>query len=231
MKKICLLLLLLSSSRLWAQDTLAVICSEDAYNGDAIFSLAIDGKVVTAVNTCTAKNTAPGVPAGPTQTFTFKGNWGGSAVAHSVVTTFLNDAYGGSAAKDRNLFIRSVTFNGVALSPRTTQGLYNNGKATFTFTPAPVLPAPPSGTTALPTRSVILSWTASTSTVVSYNMYRASVSGGPYTKIGATKVPTTNCVDTLAVVGQTYYYVTTAVDASGNESSYSNEAKAVIPGP
>jgi len=27
----------------------------------------------------------------------------------------------------------------------------------------------------------------------------------------------------------TYYYVTTAVDSSGNESTYSNEASAVIP--
>jgi len=29
--------------------------------------------------------------------------------------------------------------------------------------------------------------------------------------------------------GQSYYYVTTAVDASGNESSYSNQAQAIIP--
>jgi len=27
----------------------------------------------------------------------------------------------------------------------------------------------------------------------------------------------------------TYYYVTTAVDSSGNESTYSNQASAVIP--
>jgi len=29
--------------------------------------------------------------------------------------------------------------------------------------------------------------------------------------------------------GTTYYYVTTAVDSSGNESVYSNQAAAVIP--
>ena len=29
--------------------------------------------------------------------------------------------------------------------------------------------------------------------------------------------------------GATYYYVSTAVDASNNESAYSNEASAVIP--
>ena len=31
--------------------------------------------------------------------------------------------------------------------------------------------------------------------------------------------------------GQTYYYVSTAVDSSNNESVYSNEAQAVIPSP
>jgi fibronectin type 3 domain-containing protein len=35
--------------------------------------------------------------------------------------------------------------------------------------------------------------------------------------------------DSTVLNGTTYYYVTTAVDASGNESLYSNEAVAVIP--
>jgi fibronectin type 3 domain-containing protein len=29
--------------------------------------------------------------------------------------------------------------------------------------------------------------------------------------------------------GQTYYYVATSVDASGNESVYSNEVSAIVP--
>jgi hypothetical protein len=70
--------------------------------------------------------------------------------------------------------------------------------------------------------SVTLTWNASTSAVVGYNVYRATVSGGPYAKIGSS--PTTNFTDTVA--SGTYYYVVTAVDASADESVHSNEASA-----
>jgi fibronectin type 3 domain-containing protein len=35
--------------------------------------------------------------------------------------------------------------------------------------------------------------------------------------------------DTTVVSGQTYFFVTTAVDGSGNESVFSNEVTAAIP--
>jgi TolB protein len=38
-----------------------------------------------------------------------------------------------------------------------------------------------------------------------------------------------NYTDSSVQNGTTYYYVTTAVDSSGNESTYSNEASANIP--
>jgi hypothetical protein len=77
---------------------------------------------------------------------------------------------------------------------------------------------------------VTLNWTASTSSnVTGYNIYRATVSGGPYTKLTATPVSATTYTDTAVQAGQTYYYVATAVDSSSNESTYSNEAQAVIP--
>ena len=77
-----------------------------------------------------------------------------------------------------------------------------------------------------------LSWTASTSTVVGYNIYRGTVSGGPYTvKLNATPVSGTSYTDTAVVAGQAYYYVVTAVDSSGVESVYSNQASATVPTP
>jgi len=85
--------------------------------------------------------------------------------------------------------------------------------------------------TAAQQHSVDLKWTASTSTVSGYNVYRGSVSGGPYTKINSSLVSTTAYTDSTVVTGQTYYYVTTAQDASGVESDYSNEAMAMIPSP
>jgi len=77
--------------------------------------------------------------------------------------------------------------------------------------------------------SVNLSWTASTSVVDGYNVYRSTTSGSGYTKLNGSLVSTVNYDDSGVANGTTYYYVTTAVDASGAESANSNEAVAVIP--
>ena len=79
--------------------------------------------------------------------------------------------------------------------------------------------------------AVDLAWTASISTVAGYNVYRGTVSGGPYTKLNSSLVAGIAYTDTAVQGGQTYYYVTTAVDSSGNESAYSNQAQAVVPSP
>jgi fibronectin type 3 domain-containing protein len=77
--------------------------------------------------------------------------------------------------------------------------------------------------------SVALTWKTSTSTVSGYNAYRSTVSGGPYTKINPSLVAVLNYTDSTVLNGTTYYYVTTAVDSSGNESTFSNEVPAAIP--
>ena len=77
-----------------------------------------------------------------------------------------------------------------------------------------------------------LNWVASASAnVAGYNIYRASVSGGPYTQINSGLAPPTAYVDTSVQPGAAYYYVVTAVDSSSNESLPSNEAPATIPSP
>lgn len=84
------------------------------------------------------------------------------------------------------------------------------------------------------THQATLNWTASTSSNVSYyNIYRGGASGGPYNKIGSTTPNSgaTSYQDTSVQAGQTYYYVATTVDTSGNESGDSNQASATIPTP
>ena len=76
-----------------------------------------------------------------------------------------------------------------------------------------------------------LSWTASTSIVTGYNVYRGTASGGPYTLVNAPFVILTSYTDNTVLSGQTYFYVVTAVDANNVESAYSNEVSAVIPFP
>jgi fibronectin type 3 domain-containing protein len=80
------------------------------------------------------------------------------------------------------------------------------------------------------TNTVGLTWTASTSTVIGYNVYRGTVAGGPYaSKLTASPVPSTQFTDTGLQSGQTYFYVVTSVDSNNAESLYSNQATASIP--
>ncbi len=85
--------------------------------------------------------------------------------------------------------------------------------------------------TAAPQHSVALSWTpSSTGSVVGYNIYRGGKTGGPYSQINAMNADTT-FTDSTVQSGQTYFYVTTAVDGTGKESSFSNQTQATIPTP
>ena len=77
--------------------------------------------------------------------------------------------------------------------------------------------------------SVTLSWVPSTSTVIGYNAYRATVSGGPYNQLNSSPVTTDSFTDSNVQSGQTYYYVVTSVDSNNVESSYSTEVSAAIP--
>jgi fibronectin type 3 domain-containing protein len=79
--------------------------------------------------------------------------------------------------------------------------------------------------------TVTLTWTASTSSVSGYNVYRGTVSGGPYTKVNTALEAASSYVDNTVQSGTTYFYVVTSVDSSGVESAFSNQVKAVVPTP
>lgn len=106
----------------------------------------------------------------------------------------------------------SIDFN-ITTSPFTVTEFVKG----FPFTPSP--------------HNVVLTWTASSSPVAGYNVYRGTQSGGPYTKLNSSLVSGTTFTDSSVVSGNTYYYVVTAVDSLGQESALSNEAQAVIPIP
>jgi fibronectin type 3 domain-containing protein len=84
--------------------------------------------------------------------------------------------------------------------------------------------------TAPPQHVVELAW-SDVSSVVGYNVYRGGQVAGPYAKINSSLGATTAYSDNTVQAGQTYYYVTTAVDASGTESVYSTSVTAVVPTP
>ncbi|PYI83746.1 MAG: hypothetical protein DME26_14500, partial [Verrucomicrobia bacterium] len=74
---------------------------------------------------------------------------------------------------------------------------------------------------------VNLFWSASTG-ATSYNVKRSQSSGGPYTTIASTT--TTNYTDANVLEGTTYYYVVSALSASG-ESPNSQEVSVTTPFP
>ena len=86
-------------------DTLVLDIAEDEYLGDVQFTVSIDGKQLGGTFTTTASHAA-----GASQAFTFKGDW--AIGMHNVTVNFLNDAWGGTPATDRNLYVNAVTYDG-----------------------------------------------------------------------------------------------------------------------
>jgi len=122
---------------------------------------------------------------------------------------------------------KSASFT-VSFTPQASGMASASGSFTSNASNSAVQSLTGNGTPA-PLHSVALSWNASTSSVVGYNVYRGTTTGGPYSKINAMNA-STSYTDNSVVSGQTYSYVTTAVDGNGKESAYSNEVQAVVPG-
>jgi hypothetical protein len=86
------------------------------------------------------------------------------------------------------------------------------------------------GCSATVTHSVSLTWTASASPNISgYNVYRSTTNGGPYIQLNSVLIATTSYTDTEVAAGETYYYVTTAVNTSNQQSANSTQAQATVP--
>jgi Glycoside hydrolase family 44 len=84
-------------------------------------------------------------------------------------------------------------------------------------------PAAPTGLTATAgTAKVALAWTASAG-ATSYNIKRATVSGGPYAQLATSA--TNSYPDSAVAAGTAYYYVVSALNAYG-ESANSSQASA-----
>lgn len=123
---------------------------------------------------------------------------------------------------------KSSTFN-VVFTPQSSGAA--TGKITFASTAnAPAEKVSGSGVAGTQ-HQVALSWAGSSSTVEGYNVYRGTVSGGPYARVNSSVDTNTSYTDSTVLGGTTYYYATTAVGTDGVESSYSNQVKVAIPSP
>jgi hypothetical protein len=107
------------------QHTLALWVNEDAWNGDAQFTVSIDGQQIGGTQTVAASRSA-----GQSQEFDIKGSF--TAGAHMATVTFLNDAWGGTASTDRNLYVGTAKIDGT-LVPGGTLSEMVAGPKSFAF--------------------------------------------------------------------------------------------------
>jgi hypothetical protein len=163
-------------------------------------------------------------------TYSLSGNVSGSAAtltlsgtASGVTKTDGGGNYGFSGLQNGSYTVTPSQSGYTFTPPTATVSLSNANKTGVNFTATATISVQ---------HSVSLSWSASTSTnIVGYNVYRGTVSGGPYTRINTSLVAGTAYTDSTVVSGQTYYYVATAVDSNNNESAYSNLAAGTVPTP
>jgi hypothetical protein len=119
----------------------------------------------------------------------------------------------------------TLTLLSANISSPETVNLSGTGVSTTTTPTPPTNPNPPPTTAP----SVALTWNASTSQVVGYNVYRSETSGGTFVAMNGTALTSLTFTDTTVSAGTTYYYVVTAVNSAGTESNYSNQVAAVVP--
>ena len=99
-------------------DELLLRVSEDAYQGDAQFTVEVDGQPVGGVLAATAAHGSD------SDAVTVRGDW--APGDHRLRVTFRNDAWGGGPDTDRNLYVDGVAYGGADI-PDATRDLYGTG--------------------------------------------------------------------------------------------------------
>ena len=106
-------------------DKLVLKLSEDAYKGDAQYTVSIDGKQIGGTLTAHSSHAAKA-----DDTLTVNGSW--AAGTHAVSLCFVNDLYDHSSSKDRNLYVDGATMDGKAID-HTQFALMSAGSRVFHF--------------------------------------------------------------------------------------------------
>jgi len=89
----------------WGPDKLVLRVSQDSYQGDAQYTVSVDGVQVGGTFTASALRGS-----GQEDTVVLHGDWGPGE--HRVTVDFLNDLWNGSPEADRNLYVSQAEYNG-----------------------------------------------------------------------------------------------------------------------
>ena len=203
--------------------------ASDASNSPSVVALSGAGVapgLSLAVNPLNVNfgNVTVGSTASRSVTLTNTGN-SNVAISSTVLTGANLSLSGGSAVTLTPS--QSITLT-VQYSPTTTASTTGTLAIASNANGAPSsIPISGNGVTQAQ-HTVLLSWNASTA-ATGYNVYRSATSGSGYARVNSGLDGSLTYSDASVQTGQTYFYVTTAVDASGQESAYSSEVSAVIP--
>jgi hypothetical protein len=107
---------------------LTIYLSEDAWNGNAEAVITINGTATGGILDVTAANASDSAEA-----FTFIGNFGPTP---TVTLSFINDAYAGTPATDRNLYLDGFAYDGVTQLSDKLEESYDQTQ-TFELTSTP----------------------------------------------------------------------------------------------
>jgi len=198
-------------------------------------TIALSGTGVTATFLLTANPTTlsfgnVNLGSSATQTVTLT-NTGNSSVSISQISV-LGAGFSASGVTSGTTLTpnQTVTVN-VTFAPASAASVTGTVSVVSNASNSPTTIALSGTGVQLIAHSAALTWVASTSVVAGYNVYRGTVSGGPYTKLNSSLIAVTTYTDSTVQSGQTYFYVVTAVDANNVESAHSNEVSAIIPFP
>lgn len=209
----------------------SVSLSSNAPNSPATLTLTGSGSAATyslSVSPSTVAFGSLALNASSSQTVSMKNIGNSNITVSSVSVTGAGFADSGVSANSVLSPDQNVSLN-VTFDPSTPGAA--SGKVTIVSNAANSPESVSLSGTGTPSHSVSLVWTASSSpSIVGYNVYRGTTSG-TYSRVNSSPVSTTSYTDSTVQSGQslTYYYVVTAVDSSGAESTDSNQATALVP--
>ncbi len=203
-----------------ANGTYAVVPSHSGYT----FSPSTQGATVNGANV-----TAINFTASPAPTYSISGTITPAAGGSGAQVTL-----GGAASatvvtnSSGNYTFTGLTNGAYSVLPANTGYTFLPASQNVTINAANV-PAVNFTANQAVQHSVALTWSATPSIASGYNVYRSTVSGSAYAKINSGVIANLAYKDATVTNGVTYFYVVTAVDASLNESVYSNELQMNIP--